>query len=68
MAVDGYSYIPVSLSSCGAPTLLHSSERPALVAHVHPLLVWSAWVRHGGAAEPAAELARAARPGCNAAD
>ncbi|KAL6753268.1 hypothetical protein V8C86DRAFT_480192 [Haematococcus lacustris] len=40
----------------------------ALVAHVHPLLAWSAWVRHGWAAEPAAELARAARPGCNAAD
>ncbi|GFH18534.1 hypothetical protein HaLaN_15357 [Haematococcus lacustris] len=40
----------------------------ASVAHLHPLLAHSAWVRHGGAALPAAELAWAARPGCNAAD
>ncbi|GFH30254.1 hypothetical protein HaLaN_29071 [Haematococcus lacustris] len=49
----------------------HAAIRPSCI----PILLWSPYTspqesgsRHGWAAQPAAELARAARPGCNAAD
>ncbi|KAL6744814.1 hypothetical protein V8C86DRAFT_3003431, partial [Haematococcus lacustris] len=61
-----HGMIHMSLSLPLVPPL--PLPQQASVAHAHPLLAWPAWVRHCGAAPPAAELAWAARPGCNAGD